>query len=142
MTNELVREWMATDPITVRSNCTLPDAYWLMVNNKIRRLIVLDGKSLVGIVTLDDLRHAEPNMNIGFDLVRISDLLSKMTVRQLMTENPETITQSAALIDAARVMLEKKISALPVLDGDDLVGIITESDIFRAFVDREDSKTK
>jgi acetoin utilization protein AcuB len=110
-----------------------------MINNNIRRLIVLDGESLVGIVTLDDIRHAEPTMTIGFDLVRISDILSKMTVRQIMTENPETIAPSAALIDAARVMLEKKISTLPVLDGDDLVGIITESDIFRAFVDREDN---
>ena len=137
MKSDLVKDWMTTDPLTIRSNATLPDAYWLMLNNKVRRLIILDGESLVGIVTLEDIRHAGPSTNMGFDLVRVSDLLCKMTVRQVMTENPRTITQSASLIDAARMMLENKISTLPVMDDGDLVGIITESDIFRAFVERE-----
>ena len=137
MKSNLVNDWMTTDPVTIRSNDTLPDAYWLMINNKVRRLLILDGESLVGIITLDDIRHAGPSTNMGFDLVRVSDLLCKMTVRQVMTENPRTIAQSASLIDAARMMLENKISTLPVMDDDNLVGIITESDIFRAFVERE-----
>ena len=137
MKSDLVKDWMTTDPLTIRSNATLPDAYWLMLNNKVRRLIILDGESLVGIVTLEDIRHAGPSTNMGFDLVRVSDLLCKMTVRQVMTENQRTIAISASLIDAARMMLENKISTLPVMDGDDLVGIITESDIFRAFVELE-----
>ena len=139
MKSDLVKDWMTTDPVTIRSNATLPDAYWLMLNNKVRRLLILDGELLVGIVTLEDIRHAGPSTTMGIDLVRVSDMLCKMTVRQVMTKNPRTIAQSASLIDAARMMLENKISTLPIMDGDDLVGIITESDIFRAFVEREDS---
>ena len=139
MNSNLVKDWMTTDPVTIRSNATLPDAYWLMLNKKVRRLLILDGELLVGIVTLEDIRHAGPSTTMGIDLVRVSDMLCKMTVRQVMTENPRTIAQSASLIDAARMMLENKISTLPVMDGDDLAGIITESDIFRAFVEREDN---
>jgi len=139
MKSNLVKDWMTTDPVTIRSNATLPDAYWLMLNNKVRRLLILDGESLAGIITLEDIRHAGPSTTMGIDLVRVSDMLCKMTVRQVMTKNPRTIAQSASLIDAARMMLENKISTLPIMDGSDLVGIITESDIFRAFVEREDN---
>ena len=123
MKSNLVKDWMTTDPVTIRSNATLPDAYWLMLNSKV----------------LDDIRHSGPSTTMGIDLVRVSDMLCKMTVRQVMTKNPRTIAQSDSLIDAARMMLENKISTLPVMDDEDLVGIITESDIFRAFVEREDS---
>lgn len=137
MTIKQVKDWMIPRVITVSSNCTLPDAYWLMLENKIRRLPVVDDGTLVGMVTLEDLRRAEPPTGIGLDLVKITNRLSKMTVRQMMTKNPKTISPTASLIDAAHLMLKHKISALPVLDGDKLVGIITESVIFRAFVDLE-----
>ena len=139
MKSNLVKDWMTTDPVTIRSNATLPDAYWLMINNKVRRLLILDGELLVGIVTLEDIRHAGPSTTMGLDLVRVSDMLCKMTVRQIMTKNPRKISKSASLIDAARMMLENKISTLPIMDGNDLVGIITKNNIFRAFVVREDN---
>jgi len=139
MKSKLVKDWMTTDPISITSNSTLPDAYWLMINNQVRRLIVLDGEALVGIITLDDIRHAKPSTTFGFDLVRVSDQLCKMTVRQVMSENPKTIKASALFIDAARLMLEYKISTLPVMEDNHLVGVITESDIFRAFVELEGS---
>jgi acetoin utilization protein AcuB len=134
MKNELVRDWMTSNPITILSNCTLPEAYWLMINNKIRRLPVVDRDNLVGIVTLEDLRGKIPSILIGMDTVRASDMLIKLPVSRVMSENPKTIPVDATLVEAARLMLSYKISALPVMDGDNLVGIITESDIFRAFV--------
>jgi acetoin utilization protein AcuB len=134
MDGNLVQDWMTPDPIIISSDCTLPEAYWLMVNNKIRRLPVVDRGILVGIVTLEDLRGKLPANVISIDPVRVSDTLVKLSVRYAMTENPKTIMAYATLIDAARMMLEFKISALPVIDGDRLVGIITESDIFRALV--------
>jgi acetoin utilization protein AcuB len=137
MKSKLVKDWMTPDPITITSNATLPEAYWMMINKKVRRLIILDGDLLAGIITLDDIRHAGPSTTIGFDLVKLSDQLCKMKVRQVMTKNPITIAQSATLIDAAQMMLENKISTLPVMEGSELAGIITESDIFRAFVERE-----
>jgi CBS domain-containing protein len=139
MKSNLVRDWMTSDPITTRSSSTLPDAYWLMINNKVRRLIVLDGESLAGIITLEDIRHAKTSATFGFDFVRVSDQLCKMLVRQVMSEDPMTIASSATLIDAARLMLEHKISTLPVVENNRLVGVITESDIFRAFVERENN---
>jgi acetoin utilization protein AcuB len=109
-----------------------------MLDNKIRRLAVVEKGTLAGMVTLEDLRHTD-QVSVGrIDLIHISGMLAKLPVRQLMTKNPKTIALNASIIDAARVMLKHKISALPVLDGDKLVGIITESDIFRAFVQLEE----
>jgi acetoin utilization protein AcuB len=129
-----VRDWMTITPITIKSSATLPEAYWLMIENKIRRLPVVDNEVLVGIVTLEDLRQKIPAIVISIDPVRANDALARLPVRQVMTENPKTISKEAPLIEAARQMLENKISALPVMEGNSLVGIITESDIFRAFV--------
>lgn len=134
MSNELVCDWMIHHPITISSNKPLRDAYWLMLENKIRRLPVVDGDRLVGIVTLEDLRRAEPPTGIGLDLVRITEMISRMTIRQIMTDNPITIRMDAPLIEAAQMMFENEISTLPVMEGNQLVGIITESDIFRALV--------
>jgi acetoin utilization protein AcuB len=134
MNKDLVRDWMTKDPLTISGNCTLPEAYWLMVNKKIRRLPVVDGGILVGIVTLEDIRGKIPVYMFGMDPVRASDVLTELPVRRVMTENPRTISVDAPLIEAARQMMEHKISALPVMDGDRLVGIITESDIFRVLV--------
>jgi acetoin utilization protein AcuB len=137
MTKHLVRDWMTPKPIVVSPNTPLRDAYWLMIDNKVRRLPVMDKERLVGIVTLEDLRRAEPPTGICLDLVRITDMLSRMTVHQVMTRDPKTIAPDAPLIEAARLMFELKISALPVMERGQLAGIITESDIFRAFVELE-----
>jgi len=140
MTNNLVRDWMIPKPVTVHPGALLRDAFRLMIDNQVRRLPVMDHERLVGIITLEDLRRAEPPPGIGMGLVRITDMLSRMTVHQVMSKDPKTITPDAALIEAARMMLEHAISALPVIEGSELVGIITESDIFRAFVKMEEEK--
>jgi acetoin utilization protein AcuB len=140
MINNLVGDWMRPKPVTVNPGTVLRDALRLMIDNKVRRLPVMDDERLVGIVTLEDLRRAEPPPGIGLGLVRITDMLSIMTVHQVMSRDPKTITPDAALIEAARTMLEYTISALPVMEGSELVGIITESDIFRAFVKMEEEK--
>jgi len=137
MATQLVKDWMTSNVITVSGKCTLSEAYWLMLEKKIRRLPVVDDDVLIGIVTLEDLRQAEPPTGIGLDLGRITDRLSKMTVNRIMTKELKTILATAPLIDAARLMLKHKIRVLPVLDEDKLIGIITESDIFRAFVELE-----
>ena len=138
MTTQQVKDWMTSEVITVKSSCSLPEAYWLMIENKIRRLPVMDGDTLIGIVTLENLRRINPISVAGLDILHINEMLAKLPVRQLMTGNPITISPAASLIDAARLMLQHKISALPVLEGSELVGIITESDIFRAFVESEE----
>ncbi|MBN1453964.1 MAG: CBS domain-containing protein [Anaerolineales bacterium] len=140
MSGNLVRDWMTQKPITVSPSSPLRDAYWLMIDNKVHRLPVMEDERLVGIITLEDLRRAEPPTGIGLDLVKITDMLSRMTVRQVMTKEPRTIVPDAPLIEAARMMLEHRISAMPVIEGNQLIGIIAESDIFRAFVKLEEKK--
>jgi CBS domain-containing protein len=140
MSGNQVRDWMTPNPFTVSPSTSLRDAYWLMIDNKVRRLPVMDDEHLVGIVTMEDLRRAEPSTGIGLDLVKITDMLSRMTVRQLMTKDPQTISPDMPLFEAAQMMLEQEISALPVMEGTRLIGIIAESDIFRAYVKLEQKK--
>lgn len=140
MIMKLVEDWMNSDVITVSGSSTLPDAYWLMLENDVRRLPVVEDGVLVGIVTMEDLRRMDPIEAAGYDIIRISNMLAKLPIRQLMTKNPKTIAPTESLVKAAQLMLRNKISTLPVLDGDELVGIITERDIFRAFVESEEQR--
>jgi acetoin utilization protein AcuB len=126
---------MTSDPITVSSSTTLPEAYWLMVENNIRRLLVVDKDRLVGIVTMDDLRGSFHTEIIAINPLKVNEMLSELPVRQLMSKNPMTIAPTANVVEAARKMLEHKISTLPVMDSEKVVGIITESDLFRVLVD-------
>ena len=131
-----VRDWMTPDPVTITSSATLPDAYWLMVNNKIHRLLVVDHGQLVGIVTMEDIRSAIPQRAIPVaNPVVVNEMLSQMPVAQLMTKDPITIELTASVAEAAQKMLEHKISTLPVLERGKVVGIITESDLFSVLVD-------
>lgn len=131
-----VSDWMTPDPVTITSSAPLPDAYWLMVKHNFRRLPVVDNGQLVGIVTLEDIRSAIPQRTIPFaNPVVVNEMLSQMPVAQLMTNTPVTIEVTASIAEAAQKMLKHKISTLPVLKADELVGIITESDLFRVLVD-------
>ena len=130
-----IRDWMTANPITVSSSTTLPEAYWLMVENNIRRLLVIDKDRLVGIVTMDDLRGSFHTEIIAINPLKVNEILSEMPVRQLMSKDPITIAPTANVVEATQIMLEHKISTLPVMDSEKVVGIITESDLFRVLVD-------
>ncbi len=136
MADELVRDWMTPGPITVSSSSTLPEAYWLMMKSKVHRLPVMEGGRLVGIVTLEDLRRMEPVRMGSLDLIHLSDMLSRMPVWKVMTKAPVVVSPDLPLVEAAALMLEKRISTLPVMEDDSLVGILTDTDILRAFVKR------
>jgi acetoin utilization protein AcuB len=130
-----IKDWMTTNPVTVTSNITLPEAYWLMVENRIRRLLVVDGGKLVGIVTMEDLRGSFHTDIIAINPLKVNQILSEMPVRQLMSKDPITIDMDSSVIQAAQTMLTHRISTLPVIEAGRVVGIITESDLFRVLVD-------
>ena len=130
-----VSDWMTADPLTVPSSTTLPEAYWLMIENHVHRLIVVDDGQLAGIITMEDLRGSFHQEIMSIDPLKTNEILSRMPIRQLMTKNPITITPSEKAINAAQSMLEHKISTLPVVEAEKVVGIITESDLFRVLVD-------
>jgi CBS domain-containing protein len=135
MKQELVSDWMTKDVITITPETSLKEAHDIMNQKRIRRLPVAAQGKVVGIVTLGDIRGAEPSKASSLSVWEINHLLAKLTVSEIMTHNPATIRQSASIGDAAKIMLEKKFSSLPVVDETErLVGIITESDIFRLVV--------
>ena len=123
-----VKEWMSANPITVLPTTHADEAFRLMSERHIRRLPVVEDGKLVGIVTLGDLR------SIGADTE--SDEPRKMRVDAVLHASPITVNTDTPLVDAARMMIQHKFSGLPVLSASDqsLVGIITESDILRAFI--------
>lgn len=131
MKKNLVSNWMTLNPITIDPKITLPEAQKIMKERVIRRLLVVDRGKLVGIVTSGDLRGAEPSDASTLSIFESHYLLAKLTVEKIMTWEPITIRPDATIQHAAQLMLEHKIGGLPVVDNDKLVGIITESDIFR-----------
>lgn len=132
---ELVRDWMSRDVITVTPDTTVLEAGQIMVENSIRRLPVVDNGKLVGIVTYGDVRGARAASATGLDIWELSYLLSRLTIREIMTPNPVTLSPDDTIGRAAQLLLHYMIGGLPVLDHDGtLAGIITESDIFRLVV--------
>ncbi|MFN2161728.1 MAG: CBS domain-containing protein, partial [Candidatus Promineifilaceae bacterium] len=136
MKKELVRSWMTPDPITVRLNTSLPEVHQIMVSEEIRRLPVVDDNGrLIGIVTLGDVRGAQPSPATSLSIWEMNYLLSSLDVARIMTPDPITVNPDQTIGEAARIMLENRISGLPVVEVDGrLVGIITESDIFSMVV--------
>lgn len=130
-----VRDWMTPDPITIGPKTTLNTAYIIMKDYAIRRLPVIDDGVLVGIVTWGDLREASASDATSLSIWELNYLLSKLTVDDFMTRDVYTIHAENTIHDAAKLMMEHKLSGLPVVDdAGTVVGIITESDIFRMVV--------
>ncbi len=126
---------MTKDVVTVDVHDSLSDAIELLKRNKIRRLPVMDGDKLVGIVTDRDLKEASPSKVTSLDIWEIHYLLSKIKIKDIYRKNPITISDEATLEKAAILMHDNKIGGLPVVDGKgNLVGIITEQDVFEALI--------
>jgi acetoin utilization protein AcuB len=134
MKKSQVRDWMTPNPITIDPRTTLPEAHKLMKEHHIRRLPVVDHDKVVGILTLGDIREASPSDANSLSIFELNYLLAKLAVEKIMTRDPIVIAPAATIRESAQLMLEHKIGGLPVVENDKLVGIITESDIFRVLV--------
>jgi acetoin utilization protein AcuB len=130
-----VREYMTTSPVTVTPEDSLGEALRLMKEHSIRRLPVMTKGKIAGLVTEQDLMKASPSSATSLSIWEINYLFPKIKIKDIMTKEIFTVTPETILEEAALLMQENQISTLPVLDGDKLVGIITESDIFKAFID-------
>ncbi len=127
---------MSANPITILPTTPVAEAQALMKAEKLHRLPVVDksGK-LVGIVTERDLLYASPSPASTLNVYELSYLLAKLRVEEIMKMAVITIDEGAALEEAAKLMAEKNIGGLPVLRNGQLVGVITESDLFKVFLD-------
>jgi acetoin utilization protein AcuB len=130
----LVRDWMNPRPLTIGPGATLAEAKSTMERYWIRHLLVVEGNDLLGIFSDRDLRTASLPAGAQFAPAAREARLEQVAVREAMTKDPQTVRPDATLQEVARVMLEHRFGALPVVDTERLVGIITETDILRAFL--------
>ncbi|NVL90676.1 MAG: CBS domain-containing protein [Desulfobacterales bacterium] len=132
----LVQGWMTTDVITVDEDTSMMKASIIMKEKKIRSLSVVDKKGeLVGIVSDRDLKDAAPSKATTLDVYELNYLLSSIKIKDLMTTNVVYVRPDETVEFAAILMLENKISALPVINEKGvLIGIITQTDIFKLLI--------
>jgi acetoin utilization protein AcuB len=135
-----VRELMTGAPVTVSPATSMLDARHLMRSKHFRHLLVTENGQLVGIVTDRDVRLNLPSQATSLSVWEINHLLTKLTVDEVMTRAVITVGPDRDAADAARLMIEHKIGALPVLDEGLLIGIVTETDMLRAFVRSADGR--
>lgn len=132
----LVRERMSKDPVAITADISITEALRVMRENEVRRLPVLDKKDrLVGIVSEKDLLYASPSPATSLSIHEMHYLLSRLLVKELMTPDPITVTPDMPLEEAARIMADNKIGGLPVVENGSLAGIITETDLFKVFLE-------
>jgi acetoin utilization protein AcuB len=131
----LVRDRMTLNPVTITPETSVTDALRLMSEKKIRRLPVVDGQgNLVGIVSDRDLLLASPSPATSLAIWEIHELLAKLTVEKMMTREVITVPEDTPLEEAARIMADSRIGGLPVMRDRVLVGIISESDLFKTLL--------
>ena len=129
----VVEDRMTRRVMTLTEDQTLREAIAVMQRHRIRHLpVVADGR-ILGILTDRDVKRATPSLLSGVDQDQYDRVLSTTRVSQVMTRNPYTVTPSTPLKDAVKVVVDRKFGALPVVEADMLVGIITSTDLLRAF---------
>jgi acetoin utilization protein AcuB len=131
----LVKHRMTPNPITITPDTKVPDALELTREKGINYLPVMGKRNrLTGIVSRNDLMQAAPSKATTLSVFEANYLLAHLEVQEIMNE-PITVSEDTPLEEAARLMVQKGIGCLPVMRGKDLVGIITETDIFKAFAE-------
>lgn len=132
----LVRERMTSNPVIAAPDTSVPDALRLMREKRVRRLPVLDvHHRLVGIVSDKDLLLASPSPATSLAVWEIPELLARLKVEKVMTREVITVTEETPLEEAARIMADNRIGGLPVMRDHALVGIITETDLFKVLLE-------
>jgi CBS domain-containing protein len=131
MRQQHVAEWMSSPPVVVAPSMSLEAAQRLMQQQHVRRLPVVANGHLLGIITWGDLRAAQPSAATTLSIYEWRALLEKVTVAACMTRDPLTIAPEASVLEAAQLILDHKVSGLPVVADGGVVGVITESDLFR-----------
>lgn len=130
-----VKNKMTPNPVTVTPDVSISAAFGIMKERQFRRLPVVQGGKLIGIVTEKELQQVSPSKATSLSVFELNYLLEKTTIKDAMSRDPITVQDDDLIEKAALLMRANKVGALPVLHGDKLVGVITESDIFDAFID-------
>ncbi|MCL4528268.1 MAG: CBS domain-containing protein [Chloroflexi bacterium] len=138
----LVGERMSHPVISVTPEMPVHDALALFKKEHIRRAPVMKNSKLIGIISQTDLLNASPSPVSSLSIWEMNYLLSKVMVKHVMSKKVLTVTEDTPIEEAARIMADNKIGGLPVLRGSKVVGIITETDLFKIFLELMGARDK
>ena len=130
-----VKDFMTRKVVYISPNTTIAHAADMMREQKLHRLPVIENDQLVGLVTEGTIAEASPSKATSLSIYEMNYLLNKTKVGDVMIRDVVTISQFASLEDATYLMLKNKIGILPVVDNEQLYGVITDRDIFKAFLE-------
>jgi acetoin utilization protein AcuB len=132
----LVKDRMSKHPLTISMDESISSTHRYMLEQNVRHLPVVDQKGvMVGLVAEEDLLKAEPSSATSLSMWEIHSLLDRVKVKDVMVHDVITTSENTPLEEAAHLMLDRRIGSLPVMREGKLVGIITESDMYRAFME-------
>ncbi|MBI4759753.1 MAG: CBS and ACT domain-containing protein [Chloroflexota bacterium] len=137
-----VGERMSRPVISVSPDTPINDALAMFKKEHIRRAPVIKDGKLVGIVSERDLLNASPSSATTLSVWEMNYLISKVKVKNVMTKKVITVSRDTPIEEAARLMADKKIGGLPVVDGERVVGMITETDLFKVFLELMGARDK
>lgn len=131
----LIKNWMTEKVITVNADESMNNAVFILEENRISLLPVIEEGQLVGIISDRDLKRASPPLETVYSMDEFVNFITEIKVRDLMTAHPITLTPDNTIQEAALLLIERRISGLPVVTGTrKLVGIITRTDLLEALV--------
>jgi len=131
----LVENWMNPKVITVDADDSMLDATKLLKEHNIRHLPVLEKGKLVGVITDRDLKRAAPSDATALEAHELLYLIANIKVREIMTRNPITVPYNFTIEEAAELLLQARISGMPVVNKDgDVIGTITQTDLFKVLI--------
>ena len=131
----LVGQRMSRPVITVSPDLPITEALTLLKRNNIRRAPVVKRGKMVGIITVADIMNASPSQATSLSIWEVNYLVSKITVEAVMTKKVLTVQEDIPIEDAAKLMVDTKIGGMPVMRGKEIVGMITETDLFKVFLE-------
>lgn len=121
-----VADYMTSDPVSVTEDMSMKDAVELLRQHHVRHLPVVQGRMLIGIVSDRDIRKASPSLLSGVDMSEYEEVLSSTPISRVMTREPFTVTPDTDLRDAVQIILDKRVGAVPVVNGNELVGMFAD----------------
>ncbi|HEN2912395.1 CBS domain-containing protein [Streptococcus agalactiae] len=130
-----VKDFMTKKLVYVSPDTTVAEAADLLREHHLRRLPVVENDQLVGLVTEGTMAEAQPSKAISLSIYEMNYLLNKTKIRDIMIKDIVTVSQYASLEDAIYLMMSRKIGVLPVVDNGQLYGIVTDRDVFKAFLE-------
>jgi CBS domain-containing protein len=130
----LVRDLMTTDLTTLQESESLMDAALIFARSSLRHIPILNGTKLAGIVTERDLKRYTPSVLSGIPAAEYNRLMESTALSKIMTRDPVTIRPDRPVSEATQILYEQRIGCLPVVEDEELKGIITTTDMLKLLV--------